>query len=963
MLGAEVSRRGFIRLGVFCGVAVTLARIGPAQATEVDSTYPPGDWMASDGRPRFRWDAISKVTGEKVFARDLRARDLPGWPDAQAHAFFVKATQADRVFEGIDLSVLGPDLQPDRVVLHEDLVRDGVLVPQDVMGRGFYGTDFLVPAGSTPPMLGHPVALLVYHDFDAFELAKRALHIRTDVVVYGEVTGPRPPANYGLDRWVRVGSDDPFAEPLFSGLKDGPISGNFDGNTPVWPPAIDEPLVPPANRLRERAAPLARDTRTDDEKRLHQEAGMGFADDIAAEIAAAKDDPGKLVLERKGFSQSIDPCAMEPDNGNAWYDASTRTLHILAATQSPYGVAQAAAEMVQGAAFPVDNIEILTGTTVGYGSKDYSIFPLYTVMAAFYGDGQPVRLANDRYEQFQMGMKRHSFDIDIALVADRATGKFGILKGAYVNNGGGRANLSVAVAHEAVRGAQSMYYFPQSDLTAVALASRAVEAGSMRGFGALQAQTILELMVDEAAEELGMSPIELRRRNALAEGFANTQGGPQGGYLRNEEMLDRAAAHPLWSNREADKTAHEAANPGRRYGVGYAQVNKVYGAGGDVSALALEFDADGRLSLRHCCQEIGTGATTAQQVMIWQAIGKTPDDVTFGVTDFPELPLVSGWDPDFDNPFWTPSYLPDMSSSASVYYLGFATRQAGRFLLENTLWPAARSIWSRGVGGGGISPMWVTRADLRVTPEGLAGGGMRAIPFAELAAEAHRLGLVTGVALHTYSMWQWATAEFDVPTVGTLTIPADALAVRYGDGASDELKARMTTGGYDFIRRSSVTYPPGGRGDGDPMTNATAGCIVAVSVTEGTGEVEVVGVHSLLDAGRLIVPELVSGQQQGGIAMGIGHALMEFLPLYEDGPGNGTWNFNRYRLPRAGDVAVWKQTSEYLPPVADTDPPKGIAEAVMVPVIAATGNAIAHATGKRIYDLPFLPGRILGEPT
>lgn len=67
--------------------------------------------------------------------------------------------------------------------------------------------------------------------------------------------------------------------------------------------------------------------------------------------------------------------------------------------------------------------------------------------------------------------------------------------------------------------------------------------------------------------------------------------------------------------------------------------------------------------------------------------------------------------------------------------------------------------------------------------------------------------------------------------------------------------------------------------------------------------------HSLVDSGQMIVPELVSGQLQGGLAMGIGHALMEELPLYEEGPGNGTWNFNRYTLPRAKNVAVWNQTA------------------------------------------------------
>ena len=93
--------------------------------------------------------------------------------------------------------------------------------------------------------------------------------------------------------------------------------------------------------------------------------------------------------------------------------------------------------------------------------------------------------------------------------------------------------------------------------------------------------------------------------------------------------------------------------------------------------------------------------------------------------------------------------------------------------------------------------------------------------------------------------------------------------------------------------------------------------------------------------------------------MGIGHALKEYLPLYEGGPGDGTWNWNRYVLPRAKDVAAWKQTSELLPPLSDTDPPKGIAEVVMIPIVPAIANAIAHAIGKRFYELPITPEKIL----
>ena len=134
--------------------------------------------------------------------------------------------------------------------------------------------------------------------------------------------------------------------------------------------------------------------------------------------------------------------------------------------------------------------------------------------------------------------------------------------------------------------------------------------------------------------------------------------------------------------------------------------------------------------------------------------------------------------------------------------------------------------------------------------------------------------------------------------------------------------------------------------------------IVEVKVNKGSGEVSVLNHHSWVECGRVLVPELVKGQLEGGIAMGIGHALTEEMPLHEGGPGEGDWNFNRYRLPFAKDVAVWQQTSEILPPLSPTDPSKGIAEVVMIPVVGAIGNAVAHAIGKRVRDLPITPARI-----
>lgn len=971
-MGHVFSRRDFIKIGTIAGITISLGRLPFAQATEVHSGAESLDWLAKDGKVRYRWDAIRKVTGEKVFARDFRAQNLEGWPKEQAHAFFIKATDVDHVFEGVDLSVLGPELQPDHLLFHEDLEKDGIHVPEPAdLAFEFYGKSFLVPRGTTAPMYGHPVALVVYYDFDRFEMAKRALRFNTEVVKYGAAAATALPPNYGAARYVRIGGATPTDPALYSPMENTVIWGSFDHNTPIWPPTDpDNEFLPHSVSTRHRGGGGVRDPQqVADASRNQMSEGMDAAEAIAAEIEQARQDPNKVVVQRKGYSQSIEPSAMEPDNGNAWYDAQTRTLHLLVAAQSPYEVARVAADMVKNnTRFPVEHIKLLTGTTVGYGSKDHSIFPFYTIAACFYGAGRPVRLANDRYEQFQLGIKRHAIEMDVTLVADKKTGQFEIIKGFYNCNGGGRANFSFSVAQVSATAAQSSYYFPKSDLAAMALATPAVEAGSMRGYGTIQSMSMTELLVDELAHELNMDPIELRRRNALRPQYPNTQGAVQLGDPRLVEMLDLAAKHPLWVNRDQAKQAYEAANPGHKYGVGFAQVQKDYGTGADTSALLIEFDAQGQLTLRHCVQEIGTGATTSQQVLIQELLGKAPDVAEFGVTDFPQLPLVSNWEPFTisqeeqdklsQNPYWVPTILPAMSASNSAYFLGFGTRQAAQILWEFTIWPAAKALWAEGSAGGEIASGIVDLADLRVVPGGIGGGGMSTLSFEQIAQKAHAMGLITGLAIHCFSRWEWAKAEFDIPGVGPRTLWVDALAVKYGDGAAPELKQRMTTAGYDYLKRTKVHFPSTQRNNAGVTTYTPAACIVELNVNTFTGEVQIMGHHSLLDPGKVIVPELVSGQQQGGIAMGIGHALLEEFPLYEDGPGNGTWNFNRYTLPRAQHVAVWNQTADYLPPLSDSSPPKGLAEVVSIPILAATGNALYHAIGKRFYEFPFTAEKI-----
>jgi CO/xanthine dehydrogenase Mo-binding subunit len=238
-------------------------------------------------------------------------------------------------------------------------------------------------------------------------------------------------------------------------------------------------------------------------------------------------------------------------------------------------------------------------------------------------------------------------------------------------------------------------------------------------------------------------------------------------------------------------------------------------------------------------------------------------------------------------------------------------------------------------------------ADARLADGKLSARTLEPLTLERLAAVAHAKGLITGVSVHTFNRWQWAEAAFYVPGTGVLKLAADALSVRRG------------AGDFQFIVRQKVAFPPVALLNAAVTYYAGNAALAEIAIDTATGKVELLSHHSLLECGNQIVPQLVSSQLQGGVAMGIGHALLEELPLYEDGPGNGTWNWNRYRLPHANDVAVWTQTAEILPALSADEPPKGIAEVVMIPIVPAIANAITHAIGKRFRATPITAEQIL----
>jgi CO/xanthine dehydrogenase Mo-binding subunit len=166
----------------------------------------------------------------------------------------------------------------------------------------------------------------------------------------------------------------------------------------------------------------------------------------------------------------------------------------------------------------------------------------------------------------------------------------------------------------------------------------------------------------------------------------------------------------------------------------------------------------------------------------------------------------------------------------------------------------------------------------------------------------------------------------------------------------------LDEGGYVVSAEETFdppTKPLDKDGQGSPYAVYGFGAHLAeVEVDSELGTVKVLGILAAHDVGRAINPTLIEGQIEGGVAQGLGMALME-----EFFPGKGE-NLHDYLIPTFGDVppveSILIEEASSIGPFGA----KGIGEHAMIPTAPAILNAIYDAIGVRIRKIPATPDRV-----
>ena len=614
--------------------------------------------------------------------------------------------------------------------------------------------------------------------------------------------------------------------------------------------------------------------------------------DVAAGHAAAT-----ASAEGRFETAFVEHAYIEPEAGFAVpVGPGPDRIEVTACTQAPYMDLEETARVL---GIEQSRVRIRpTACGGGFGGKlDVSVQPLLAVAA--WVTKRPVRIVYTRTESMASTTKRHPASIWAKASAD-AQGRLTAFEMQADFNTGAYASWGPTVANRVPVHGAGPYKVANVWNRTRAILTNDTPAGAFRGFGVPQAATANETLMDDLAERLRLDRWAIRRLNALDHGDATHSGQVLAHSAGLPQCLD--ALKPDWDAALARIAAHNAGAPRRRRGVGIACM--WYGCGNtslsNPSSMRITLGRDGTLTFFNGAVDIGQGSSTVLLQIAADALGLPPSAFRMVVGDT-DLTADAG----------------KTSASRQTFVSGNAARLAGE--------------------------------DLRAKILTLANAG----PDAKLRLDGPRLTIADGEASREIDLAAMAVIpEFRASEISG-TQGAKHLEPLGPGSARSRAPAGMTT-----VLEGLGTWDPPTSGldeNGQGVPYATYGFaaqMAEVEVDTVLGTTKVIGIVAAHDVGRAINPTLVEGQIHGGIAQGLGLALMEeFIP-------GRTENLHDYLIPTAGDMPPVKTYIIEDPELHGPYGAKGVGEPALIATAPAILSAIRHATGVRMTRVPVLPHRL-----
>jgi len=359
------------------------------------------------------------------------------------------------------------------------------------------------------------------------------------------------------------------------------------------------------------------------------------------------------VYEQTFHVQQQQQCPIEPHITIGWLDEDER-LVLRSSTQVPFHARRMVAPLL---GLPVKRIRVMKPRIGGgFGGKQEMLLE-DVVGHLVLATGRPVRLELTREEEFVSSRIRHAQTLTFRSGVDDS-GRLVAQDLRVVGNTGPYATHGLTVQSVAGQRGLSEYNCPAKRYTAdVAYTNRPV-AGAFRGYGAPQALFALESHMDDIARDLGLDPIELRRRNWVHAGDpldilpalgerGDTESAPTDlprvRSCGTDECVAQAARAIGWERRNDPTWKQPPDRPNIRRGIGFALCMQATGIPNlDMGGASLKLNDDGSFNLLIGATDLGTGADTVLAQIAAEVLGVAADDIIVYAADTDLTPFDVG---------------------------------------------------------------------------------------------------------------------------------------------------------------------------------------------------------------------------------------------------------------------------------------------------------------------------------
>ena len=587
------------------------------------------------------------------------------------------------------------------------------------------------------------------------------------------------------------------------------------------------------------------------------------------------------VVRRQLRIQRIAPNPIETRGLVARWDPGAEHLTVWMSTQVPHHVRDLLATALK---LRADQVRVV-GAQVGggFGTKEHVYADEVLVCLSAMRLGRPVKWIEDRAEHLVASFHARDAVHDATLALD-ADGRFLALYTDILGNLGAHpSNVGTGPFRISMTMLPGPYRFERAGGALRGVVTNTTPTGAYRGFGMQEATWIRERLIDEAARELGIDSIELRRRNLLQPDelpytTRTLQPYDSGDYpeslSRVAEVCQRQGPREEGSIRRGVGIATHV----EFTGLGPTKMQQLVGfhLSGYESA-TVRMEPDGSVTVSSGVMGMGQGIETSLAQVAADHVGVPIEQVHVRLGDTDVAPYSSA----------------GSIASRSMTVGGGATVRAADQLRSKLLRIAAHQLEAN------PDDLELVDGSIRV----------RGDPTAS----------VTIVRLAEHAWLGWNLPDDEAPGL-----------------------------------EESITYDP----DSISYSYATHG--IAVAVDLDTGNVRLEGYWVCHDSGVLVNPRICDGQISGGIAQGVGIALLERV-AYSDTGQPLTTTYLDYLLPLAEDLPDVHIDHLCTPSPFIPGGMKGLGEGGTIPSPAAVGNAVADAVPEiadRILATPLSPDRL-----